>query len=285
MEICAACGKADVNLKICKACKLVKYCCVDCQVAHRPKHMKACMIREAALFEQKLFAQPRKREDCPICCLTLPYDDEEIGYMPCCGKFICHGCIDNLTREYCPYCNTPAAQSDREIRNMFTKRIEKYNDPIAMYNLGCFYNRGMNGYDIDDAKAVELFQRASELGSAEAHCALGVAYEDGRGVIVDREKSIHHYQMSAIMGNIPSRFKLGQAELKKMNRKGIDRALRHFMIGAKFGHDSSLTIVTNGFNDGYVTKEDFEITLREHKASKDETKSHQRDKAKATLRG
>ena len=125
MESCAACGKADVSLKACKACKLVKYCGVDCQVTHRSKHKKACRIKADELFDVKLFEQPRKKEDCPICCLTLPYDDAETGYMPCCGKFICHGCIDNLAREYCPYCNTPAAPSYKEIRNMFTIRGSK----------------------------------------------------------------------------------------------------------------------------------------------------------------
>ena len=39
---CASCGKADANLKACTACKLVKYCGVECQVTHRPAHKKAC---------------------------------------------------------------------------------------------------------------------------------------------------------------------------------------------------------------------------------------------------
>eukprot|EP00956_Cyclotella_meneghiniana_P029826 scaffold73427_cov23-Cyclotella_meneghiniana.AAC.1 len=67
MESCAACSKADVSLKSCKVCKLVKYCGADCQVAHRPAHKQACRKRAAELFDLKLFAQPPRKEECPIC--------------------------------------------------------------------------------------------------------------------------------------------------------------------------------------------------------------------------
>ncbi len=57
-EVCANCGKAavdDIKLKICTACKLVKYCSVDCQKNHRPKHKKACKKRVAEIRDDKLF--------------------------------------------------------------------------------------------------------------------------------------------------------------------------------------------------------------------------------------
>ena len=41
--ICANCGKgeeAGSSLKACTACKLVKYCSRDCQLAHRPQHKR-----------------------------------------------------------------------------------------------------------------------------------------------------------------------------------------------------------------------------------------------------
>ena len=42
---CAACGKSandDVKLKQCSACKLVAYCNVTCQKAHRKEHKEDC---------------------------------------------------------------------------------------------------------------------------------------------------------------------------------------------------------------------------------------------------
>ena len=48
---CANCGKHGddtVKLKDCTACRLVKYCGVDCQKAHRKQHKKACKKRSRA---------------------------------------------------------------------------------------------------------------------------------------------------------------------------------------------------------------------------------------------
>ena len=42
---CANCGKTeeegdDTTLKACVACKMVKYCNRECQIQHRPHHIK-----------------------------------------------------------------------------------------------------------------------------------------------------------------------------------------------------------------------------------------------------
>ena len=60
MKCCASCGKADVDdvkLKKC-ACKLVRYCTVECQKNHRPQHKKVCKKRLAELRDDRLFTQP-----------------------------------------------------------------------------------------------------------------------------------------------------------------------------------------------------------------------------------
>ena len=60
-EVCASCGIAagdNIKLKICTACKLVKYCSVDCQKNHRPQHKKACKKRAAEIRDDDLFTQP-----------------------------------------------------------------------------------------------------------------------------------------------------------------------------------------------------------------------------------
>jgi len=54
-NICANCGKGEEesdNLKTCTACKLVKYCNRDCQIAHRSQHKKACKKRAAELIQR-----------------------------------------------------------------------------------------------------------------------------------------------------------------------------------------------------------------------------------------
>ena len=74
---CANCGKigSGVKLKNCTACRLVKYCGVDCQEAHRKHHKKACKKRAAELEDEKLYSQGHERPEgdfCPICTLRVP---------------------------------------------------------------------------------------------------------------------------------------------------------------------------------------------------------------------
>ena len=195
MESCSACGTADAALKTCKACKLVKYCNAECQIAHRPVHKKACKKRARELFDQELFAQPPSREECDICCITLPPDLAQCTYSFCCGKMICDGCYFCLTSGRCPFCNTKSPASQEEQNKRLMERIEKYNDAVAMTQLGCYYKCGDAGFSLDNAKAVELFQRAIENGSSTAHYSLGTMYEAGVGVDIDMKKAVHHYEL------------------------------------------------------------------------------------------
>ena len=87
-SICASCGKEDNgSLRVCTACKMVKYCNRECQIAHRSQHKKACKKRAAELYDEKLFKEPPPRdEDCPICFQPLPFDNGLSLFESCCGK-------------------------------------------------------------------------------------------------------------------------------------------------------------------------------------------------------
>ena len=62
--VCANCGQSEeggiVKLKNCTACRLVKYCSVDCQRAHRKQHKEACRQRAAELKDESLYHGARK---------------------------------------------------------------------------------------------------------------------------------------------------------------------------------------------------------------------------------
>ena len=63
---CANCGKHGsevVKLKNCTACRLVKYCGVDCQKVHRKQHKKACKQRAAELKDEQLYSQGHVRPE------------------------------------------------------------------------------------------------------------------------------------------------------------------------------------------------------------------------------
>ena len=147
---CANCGKGEENsgdLKACTACKLVKYCNRNCQIAHRPQHKKACKKRAAELHDEQLFKE-HAREECPICMLPLPVYDHQIttgrAFFSCCGKDICIGCIDAMIEtggknmKLCPFCKTPTLESDAENVER-TKKLMKKGNAGAFNQLAGLY--------------------------------------------------------------------------------------------------------------------------------------------------
>jgi TPR repeat protein len=281
--VCANCGKAgvdDIKLKNCTACKLVKYCSVECQKNHRPQHKKACKKRAAEIRDDRLFKQPDEshRGECPICCLPLPLDYTKSAMNSCCSKYICKGCAyANKKREReqgleqrCPYCREelPKSKEDHDKNEMI--RV-KANDPVA------FYNVGKKLYDEGNYKgAIEYWTKAAELGDIQAHNALSTMYREGESVEKDLKRQIYHLEEAAIGGHPWARYNLGLHEGKNGRH---ERAMKHFIIAAKLGFDDALDRVKQGFRVGFVSKEDYASTLRGHQAAVDATKSEQRDAA------
>ena len=76
---CAECGEGGAGLKMCNACKHVKYCSVACQRGHWPSHKKECKQRAAKLHDESLFKQPLPKDDCPICFLPMPFAYQKVA--------------------------------------------------------------------------------------------------------------------------------------------------------------------------------------------------------------
>lgn len=269
ISTCANCGKGGEegasDLKACTACKLVKYCNRDCQIAHRKQHKRECKKRATEMHDEQLFKQPPPNEDCPICMLPLPELATGWRYKSCCGKMICSGCIHAVRIRdsvgLCPFCRTPTPSTDEMIEQM-EKRME-IDDAEAIYNLGCCYDNGQYGLPQNHAKALELWHRAAELGHAVSRRNLGNAYYQGNVVERDKKKATHYYELAAMGGDVDARHNIGNAEGRKGN---MDRALKHFMISVEFGLHESLDTVRQMYKDGQATKEDYTQSLRAYQA-------------------
>ena len=276
VDVCANCGEEGSDgLKACTACKLVKYCNRDCQIAHRSKHKKACKKRA-------LFKQPPSREECPICMLPFPLAADQAVFHPCCGKRICNGCIYAISEKeganiLCAFCRTPYAKSAEEEVRKNKRLMEKGNSLAFKMFAGC-YVTGSLGMPRDWAKANELLLKAGDLGCNEAYNNLGNSYYNGHGVEVDKKKAKHYYELAAINGSVQARHNLGAEDY---NAGNYQRAFKHFIISSRAGYKDSLDMVKDGYMDGHVTKEEYAQTLRAYQKSNDEMKSEKRDKAAA----
>jgi len=286
VSVCANCGKEGSNLKACTACKLVKYCNRECQIAHRPQHKKECRKRAAELHDIELFKQPPPAEDCPICFIRIPTLVSGSKYNSCCGKVICCGCCyaplyddqgNEVDNEKCPFCRVPTANSDEEYVERLNRRVEA-NDPIAIHKLGFYYHNGKYKHPQDYTKALELWHKAAKLGYARAYCNIGYAYLSGEGVNVDKKKSIHYFELAAMGGSVIAQSNLGNMEGHEGN---LHRAIKHYIIAAKCGGSDSLKEIQKMYTHGHATKEEYTKALQAYQTYLVDIKSPQRDKAAA----
>ena len=289
LSMCAACGKKSNSndMNTCNKCKSVKYCNAACKKKHRKKHKKACERRVAELHDEALFKEVDPKE-CPICMLPLP-DASLTTTVSCCGKRICIGCLYAMKmsegKDLCAFCRTPYATSgEEEIKR--TKSLIDNENGEGYLMLASYYDQGHRGLQQDLQKANELLLKAGELGCANGYYNLGNHYDNGRGVERDKKKAQHYWELAAMGGDINARHNLGCMEGKADN---FHRAMKHFMIAARAGHEKSLELVQKGFIGGFVTIDEYVNTELAYTKIHEEIKSDERDivaeAAKARLLG
>jgi len=289
MMMCASCRciatDDDIKLKKCTPCEIDRYCIEKCLKEHRPQHEEACKQRAAEIHDEILFKQPESTHlgDCPICCLPLKLDGVTSQITYCCSKMICSGCnFANQKREYekrlentCLFCRLRLPKSKKEAERNKRKRIEA-NDPVALREVG---TRLLKKGDYKDA--FQYLSKAVEYGDVASHYYLSLMYCNGQGVKKDKKEEVYHLEQAAIGGHTNGRCNLGAYE---WNIGRWERAVKHYVIAAKLGHDVSLRRVRENYTAGLVSKEDFAAALRAHQAFVDAMKSPQREEAESYFR-
>jgi len=193
----------------------------------------------------------------------------------------CSGLYDNqgnkIDGQKCAFCRTPTIPVIDSIEREKI-RVEA-DDPIAIYNHGCYHRDGLYEFPQDIDKALELWHRSAELGCARAYNSIAITHELGEGVKRDRMKGTFYFEKAAMTGCGIARFNLGVRE--EINVGNIDRALKHYKIAVGCGHSDSLKEIQNLYLKQRATKEDYTQALRAYQAYLGEIKSSQRDKAAA----
>ena len=198
----------------------------------------------------------------------------------CCTKSVCDGCILAARQrgmlDICEFCRTPLPADDASKLAMVQKRVDK-GDAEATEFLGDQYYSGKLGLAKDVSRAIELWTRATGLGSLDAHCQLGCVYYAGDSVEEDKPRGICHLQQAAMKGHASSRHLLGVSEY---NNKNYELAVQHWMISARMGHDGSLNKIKKMFTEGRATKAQYAEALLGYQSAVEEMRSPQREEAK-----
>ena len=250
---------------------------------HWSQHKQACRRRAAEIHDEALFGEGLTyfEEDCPICMLQLPLDTKDYTNKACCSKKICDGCVLAAEKrgmgEACPFCKQATPETDAQIIVSVQARVAA-NDYAAMDLLGEVFLKGRYGLPRDVPRALKLLKEAAKHGVVKAHNALGVIYFQGmEGVAKDRKKAIYHYELAARKGHPKARHNLGMFE-EYMGR--YDKALRHFMIAANMGKESSLNGIKSMFENGRASKANYEAALKGYQKAVEELSSPDRKEAK-----
>ena len=89
-------------------------------------------------------------------------------------------------------------------------------DDKAMHSAADILAYSMGGVPRDDARAIELYRQAAELGNIHSMNNLGVMYLNGRGVNKDAQQAVYWITKAAEGGNDQAMYNLGQ-----MYEKGV----------------------------------------------------------------
>ena len=232
-------------------------------------------------------------EECPVCLVPLLLDIGKSTFWACCGKKVCNACCDEHRRalqvtnrkrgkkkqppleKTCAFCRGLIHDNDAELMRRYEKRVKK-GDTYAMVYLGVTYMFGKNGVRKNEAKAFELFNRAADLGFADAFGQLGFGtVNEELGSTQNRAKAKEYFEDGARKGDVLSRAALAWI----LDDEGKhDLAIKHWHLASAAGDDDSVTHLLKCFTKGKLSKPDLERALRAHKAASDEMNSEERER-------
>jgi TPR repeat protein len=149
------------------------------------------------------------------------------------------------------------------------KRAEA-NDAASIYLLANSYQLGLNGFQQDQTKAIELYARAADLGCSKAHDQLGDIYHQGG----DMKKAKFHFEAAAMAGNEVARCIVG---IHEYNSGHIEQAVKHWTIASSSGNYHAMQHLRIAFEKGQLSRESIDSVLTAYNSSCVDMRSEARD--------
>ena len=245
-----------------------------------------------------------QNEECPICMVPLSHEASDFNYCVTCGKTVCWGCIlcviDTHIKDCrgeetavsqaamekfltCAYCRSSTVNDDDKAT--LEKEMKRANagNGETMCRVAGYYFDGEMGLRQDKTEALKWYHRAVDVGEGRAADDLGQCYLKGDGVEQDIEKALEHYQKAVDLGWIPAFITIGGLLFQ---RGEIYEGMLNYRKAAMCGwtSDSLFKAIRFGFTNGWITKEEYAFTLREHQKACNEMKSESREEYKSFSR-
>ena len=182
-----------------------------------------------------------------------------------------------------PYCRSSTVIGDEQYT--LEKEMQRANagNAEAMNLVGGYYIDGEMGLPLDTEEGLKWYHRALEAGSGDgdgmAAYNIGTIYFTGDGVDKDIEKALDYFQKAAELEFVPAFFFMGCI---LMQRGEIEEAMLNYRKAAMCGDSNVFNLLRHGFEDGFITKDEYAYTLRENQAACNEMKSDAREEWLAT---
>ncbi|ECR5017668.1 sel1 repeat family protein [Salmonella enterica] len=131
-------------------------------------------------------------------------------------------------------------------------------DPELNFIVGSLYDSGFVEVDDKEARSLQWFRKAAELGQADAQNILGYFYLNGkRGIKRDLQKGGQWYELAAAQGNVDALINLGEIYYSG-TQVPLDyaRAFEFFERAAKMGKSRALNYLAWMYSNGQFVDTD-----------------------------
>ncbi|EGH3128958.1 sel1 repeat family protein [Salmonella enterica] len=131
-------------------------------------------------------------------------------------------------------------------------------DPELNFIVGSLYDSGFVEVDDKEARSLQWFRKAAELGQADAQNILGYFYLNGkRGIKRDLQKGGQWYELAAAQGNVDTLINLGEIYYSG-TQVPLDyaRAFEFFERAAKMGKSRALNYLAWMYTNGQFVDTD-----------------------------